>query len=626
MPKTFPGLHALNLGLVLILIMLTTSGFGPQKRHVQYAPATTFSLPLGYSDGHSYAPRINYENGALIENTDFDAQNPDLSGQSGCFAAAKSQLHHAGEDLYRADGMPTEGAAVTAVANGVVSDYNPVFDGYPGRALIIEHTLPSGSIIYSVYMHLEDVQVQQGQQVYKGQLLGSLIHQGYDGNFSAFHVQKYDGNDSHLHYELRYFPDAAAVYASYNGGQYASCGDPNANLNDKPGRGYTPADVHAYDFPSSGAGYIDPTDFINAHLTEATATSTFTPTPTNLPTPTGTVVSSRSIVLDYVTVTYPSGSTYLSVTQNNTCEPTSQGGLHCRFTGSGSTTASLRTVQPVARFHWSDNAQAANVYRYQVATVQHTNVFHYGNKVPLSFFPTALPDGYSQYAGGGGAACNPSVCDLAAKFYLLGANGFYTWSVDTYVAPVAIVLPTSTSTATPPVLTPTSTVPANSNGSGTCWASGPSWPSYLAQYSIDPSIPDVWKTPINSAAGTWNNVAPSHFAFSNQLGTNNLVSRGTLANPNQITETTVYYINTSITEVDTVFSDSMAFDAGTPPESSSISVENAAANAFGAWLNLTGMTDPSCSEVTMYVYIAPGETKKITLESADENALNWQYP
>lgn len=38
----------------------------------------------------SYAPRVNYDNGILIENTDFDTQNPDLSGHSDCFAAARS--------------------------------------------------------------------------------------------------------------------------------------------------------------------------------------------------------------------------------------------------------------------------------------------------------------------------------------------------------------------------------------------------------------------------------------------------------------------------------------------------------------------------------------------------------
>lgn len=166
---------------------------------------------------------------------------------------------------------------------------------------------------------------------------------------------------------------------------------------------------------------------------------------------------------------YPNGTSGITVTQNNTCEPTSQGGLHCNFTGSGSTWKSLRGVKPYARFHWSDTANARTVYRYQIATISHTNTFHYGNLVPMEFFGYGLSDGYHEWSGiGSYANCSPYYCDLSATFYMLGGYGTYTWSVDTYVAPVAIdiyaptVTPTSTATATPtrtvtPSQTPTNT-------------------------------------------------------------------------------------------------------------------------------------------------------------------------
>lgn len=181
------------------------------------------------------------------------------------------------------------------------------------------------------------------------------------------------------------------------------------------------------------------------------AEDTNTPTPSVTPTPTltGTLTSSRYIILDYVGVQYPNGTSGITVTQNNTCEPTSQGGLHCNFTGSGSTWKSLRGVKPYARFHWSDTSNARTVYRYQIATISHTNTFHYGNLVPMEFFGYGLSDGYHEWSGiGSYANCSPYYCDLSATFYMLGGYGTYTWSVDTYVAPVAIDIYAPTVTPT----------------------------------------------------------------------------------------------------------------------------------------------------------------------------------
>ncbi len=48
---------------------------------------------------------------------------------------------------------------------------------------------------------------------------------------------------------------------------------------------------------------------------------------------------------------------------------------------------------------------------------------------------------------------------------------------------------------------------------------------------------------------------------------------------------------------------------------------------FGHWLYLLDNYDQqNCSEVTMYGYIVIGETKKTSLETANKDAINWQYP
>lgn len=283
----FKPITILHAALLLLLSPVL------QAQNMQLITSTEFIFPMGYHDGLTYGPRINYDNSLLIENTDFDVQNPDLKGFSACFEAAKSQLHHGGEDLYRMDGQSTAFAEVVAIADGIVIEYNPSFE-YPGKAVVIEHTLPSGEEVYSVYMHLRDVQVTEGQQVYRGQTIGFVLYQLYDGNFLEFHAQHYNSDDSHLHFEIRYFADANQVYLTYNNGQYASCA-----RGDKAGRGYTPPDVHAYNFPSPGQGYTDPTDFINSHQATPTPTPTFTTTPTLTPLPGGRGFYPNGIMASY---------------------------------------------------------------------------------------------------------------------------------------------------------------------------------------------------------------------------------------------------------------------------------------------------------------------------------------
>jgi len=117
---------------------------------------------------------------------------------------------------------------------------------------------------------------------------------------------------------------------------------------------------------------------------------------------------------------------------------------------------------------------------------------------------------------------------------------------------------------------------------------------------------------------------PSFFYFS--TGSDNTISKGTLANPSHIALASVYATPTTISKVTVVFNENMSFDPNFPPSSSSYSVQNVMTHEFGHWLNLADQYGSSCSEVTMYGYISLGETKKITLEDADKNAINWQYP
>jgi murein DD-endopeptidase MepM/ murein hydrolase activator NlpD len=227
---------------VAIVAALLGSGGSRRASGQSTTPLAGFGPPLGMHDGHTYVPHHVVGGGQLIEDTNYGVQNPDLQGNT-CFGVAWDQLYHSGQDLYRTDGS-TAGAEISAVADGTVIYANPHLN-YPGLVVIIEHTLPSGEKLYSVYAHIDDnsLAVEAGQQVTRGQRLGAVMYQAYSGRFPQRHP---DGDDSHLHFELRHFPDGRAIYRDY-----PACNGLAA------GRGYT-YPQKPDDFPAPGAGYVDP--------------------------------------------------------------------------------------------------------------------------------------------------------------------------------------------------------------------------------------------------------------------------------------------------------------------------------------------------------------------------------
>lgn len=101
-------------------------------------------------------------------------------------------------------------------------------------------------------MHLnDDVSVVTGQQVVRGQRIGSVLPQNYDGRFPAYHST----DDSHLHFEIRTFASASNIYTDH----------PSCNLGDIPGRGYTYPTFPPESYPSSSNHYTDPGKFLYSY-------------------------------------------------------------------------------------------------------------------------------------------------------------------------------------------------------------------------------------------------------------------------------------------------------------------------------------------------------------------------
>ena len=198
---------------------------------------------------------------------------------------------------------------------------------------------------------------------------------------------------------------------------------------------------------------------------------------------------------------------------------------------------------------------------------------------------------------------------------------------------------TSTSTVTfTPTVTFTSTATSifdvtptpNRTGVGTCWQSGASWPNYDVGYAIDSSIPENWIDTIEGAAQVWNDVSPSHFLFTRDQFFGYLIDKGPVANSGWIAIT--YVDATSITpivDMSTTFDETKPFDPDFPPLPTSYSVKNIMTHEFGHWLYLYDISTPGCEDITMWANFSnhgDGEVDRISLESADINGINYQYP
>ena len=213
------------------------------------APADVFDYPL---DPDCFGPYLPHVSGPLPVDTRFDVQNPGLGDDGKCFVNRHGQkipfeqLWHAGEDWFAvgADGKVRGAAAgvpVQAVANGVVTWAQNL--GTEGHVLVVEHHLDDTERVWSVYWHLADVRVAVGEAVARGETVGLIHDRGFN---------------SHLHWEIRTFADASALFPPDTAGGRGTC---NSYV---MGVGYTWDDDPARAHPEAW-GYLPPTAFVAAH-------------------------------------------------------------------------------------------------------------------------------------------------------------------------------------------------------------------------------------------------------------------------------------------------------------------------------------------------------------------------
>lgn len=213
--------------------------------------AQVFDFPLLPTE--AYGPYVQGITGPLEVDTRYGVQNPAMGNHSNCFRNASdgsvpfSQLYHAGVDLFALNdaGQVVWGEAthapVHAVANGVVAF---ILDaGGEGHIVAIEHLLADGSGVYSVYWHVDHVQVGEGQPVTRGQVIAVIHDMGFN---------------SHLHWEMRTFRDGSNLFPAGTAGARGTCNRQIAGV------GYTWDDDPARAHPDF-YGYLDPVAFVESH-------------------------------------------------------------------------------------------------------------------------------------------------------------------------------------------------------------------------------------------------------------------------------------------------------------------------------------------------------------------------
>ncbi len=227
--------------ITMLVCLLATVSLASSPQPLKPLVADSWGWPLG-GDGYSYVVRQNIKYGTTVENTDYGIRNLDLilggSDRITCFEVGGHRIYHAGVDLYRVGGNAS-GAQVRAIANGTVLYRG---ENYPGFVFIIQHDLSGGGTVYSLYGHLDNPAFGAGQVVVKGDVLGTVRFMPHNGNFPEFHP---DGDDSHLHFEIRTFADATTRGFP-----------PECDVTGVFGVGYT------YPNLPDTYGYLDPLKFI----------------------------------------------------------------------------------------------------------------------------------------------------------------------------------------------------------------------------------------------------------------------------------------------------------------------------------------------------------------------------
>ncbi len=183
---------------LLLIITIATFLLWPGKIKANSLISDGFDCPIGKPSATGYTDK-----------QDFGTKNYNFGGR-----------YHLGEDWNGNKGGDRDlGDPIYSISNGIVilAEYKKVW----GNVIIIQHTLPDGTKINSMYGHLKDVYISKNSAVSRGQQIGTM--------------GKGDNNiyPAHLHFEIRTDISIGVDYG------YSSTPKPS--------------------------GWVDPSEFIDSH-------------------------------------------------------------------------------------------------------------------------------------------------------------------------------------------------------------------------------------------------------------------------------------------------------------------------------------------------------------------------
>lgn len=237
MSRSFSFSNALLVGFALSAFVLSTGGAGAE---ISGVPASAEPIPLADSFDFPLGTYGTFDDSVGVYRT-YGLCPPGGVTTADCYrveagadflGTGRNGIPHLGEDWNRGGGATDYGDTVYAAANGLVV-YDDIASGW-GRVIIIRHRLPSGGEVETLYGHLSADYVDKDDQVTRGDPIGK-VGDGSEGGTTYC---------PHLHLEVR-TPDAE---------HYGS---------------------HGVAYSWNTAGWLDPSDFIEANRPTTSALDVF---------------------------------------------------------------------------------------------------------------------------------------------------------------------------------------------------------------------------------------------------------------------------------------------------------------------------------------------------------------
>lgn len=210
---------------------------------------TTSPTFMGLFDDGYYALRVFRQ-----PDLDYDPSNPDDPQNAEFFTLGQRHLGFDWNATYDSDGNGDGdiGEPIYAIANGKIVYSNENHPGF-GKVVVIEHTLPDDSVIYSLYAHLDSIAATSGD-VSIGDKVGELGDSGLD-----------PGEGAHLHLEVFSVDDGSSYLEYLNNGLPSRPGwFAYTNENEAGDAPYDPDTLLAHTYSDGAFTWYNPFTYVEA--------------------------------------------------------------------------------------------------------------------------------------------------------------------------------------------------------------------------------------------------------------------------------------------------------------------------------------------------------------------------